>query len=422
MRRWVSAMSMMSRVSDDELILFEEHEAVAALIASARARSAQPVDAVEVRIFGWFVLFIGGVQIAMLTDGVAFGLLYKRCRWPHPRLLRFDSFDAMREGAIKMFSERGPFGGPDLYEPETRRMPVIQFRRCYSAPGSLFAHFGRGYEVCVFPVIRGAFGAVVVSPDGSFVIVGFGISENLCLHADWLARNFHEKERLNLDEGLFYVRIRGQPYRFTYRPLPGVLGGVKTSIGELFLFVSEDLDVVIVCEDADTKNVTVLEKAPFLALCGKELFPGEVSSLLAAPAKFGCEQIQEALGRVTSISAGVREGLLRQIPTASDNPGMETVRRLLWAFVAAHFAGQRERLVGTTEVIFQWFLDRGHLEKMPCDRARREALRWLHEKTGFATRPRDRSPIWTLHFSRLKAPSEEVIRKLDLKAPPRGSW
>lgn len=329
-------------------------------------------------------------------------------------MLRRGSVDELKAYALEILRAGGPHGGPDLYESNFRKMPVLSFQRQRAEDGARIGHFGRGYEARVFPVEGEDSGAVIVSPGGSFVIVGFGLLLDLGLHADWHGRNFHDEEDIILGYRPFHVRIAGVVHRLTHTPIHGLLGSVKSSLGELFLFVVGVNDLALVLEDADSKELTVIERGDARKLCGLELLPDEVPVPLIAPEKFSCEEVAAAIGRASSLAPVVRDGLCRQIADARKTTGTETVRRFTWALVIAHHEGQRSRIVGDTAEIFEWFVARGYLPALPGDRVRREALRWLREKTGLASRPRDRSPTWSIHFECLSTPNEEIVARLAL--------
>lgn len=86
---------------------------------------------------------------------------------------------------------------------------------------------------------------------------------------------------------------------------------------------------------------------------------------------------------------------------------MDMARRLIWAIAAAHALGQQDVVALETEALFGWLVARGVLSHVPCERVRRESLRWLEARTGLVSRSRKGGPIWRVHFDLLSKPTEE---------------
>lgn len=209
---------------------------------------------------------------------------------------------------------------------------------------------------------------MIVSPRGSFLFLGFGSPVNLGIRAYDAA--------LGLDFLLDDIPL-------DRRPIHVVAGGAPHHL------LARD----------DHERINGLVVHPERA----ELVP------LVAPRTHDREGVAAALARVPTLAPHLRDGLCRALDDTHQRVGMAMARRLIWAIVAAHARGHREVLALETEPLFQWFLDTDLLDAMPCERVRRESLRWIEARTGLVSRSRKGSPVWRVHFELLSRPTATFI-------------
>lgn len=234
----------------DALLRARWRSGLSVLIERARARSTRSSDLHWAEIEDGMKARVGADELVITrSDDGDHALLY---RWGRragkPRELgRGDAADLQRRAAAILGA--GPHGGPDVWDPRNRRLPLLEFAPP-GADGVFIASFGRGYEARIVPVDGEGHALVLVSPRGSFLFLGYGQPVNLAIRAydEALALDVLVDD-IPFDRRPFHVVHGGAPYRLTFTPLPGLAGWTETPAGQIYLFVVADDELALVLEE-----------------------------------------------------------------------------------------------------------------------------------------------------------------------------
>lgn len=389
----------------DALLRARWRSGLSELIERAQGRSTRFSDLHWLEIDDGMKASVGADELVITrSDDGDHALLY---RWGRragkPRELgRGDAADLQRR--VAGIIGAGPHGGPDVWDPRNRRLPLLEFAP--PAADSVFvASFGRGYEARIAPVDAGCHSLVLVSPRGSFLFLGFGRPINLAIRAydEALALDVLIDD-IPFDRRPFHVVHGGAPHRLTFTDLPGLAGWTETPAGKVFLFALADDELALILEETGGAR-HLLARDDHRRINGAAVDRNQPDLGSLAPRTFDRDGVAAALGRLSTLAPPIRDGLSRALDDTRARVGMDMARRLIWAIAAAHALGQRDLVALETEALFVWFVARGVLSHVPCERVRRESLRWLAARTGLVSRSRRGSPIWRVHFDLLSKPT-----------------
>lgn len=338
--------------------------------------------------------------------------------WPGrgSRILARGEAADLRRHLEDVLSAGGPYGGPQNDEPP----PADPARRRFLAmtywegPAEIDQAwticFGAGYEARVRP-IAGQHCLVIVSPRGSFILPRFGLHLSMACAVsfyqgadDAFDEDFHSSSRP------FQVRIRGVPHRLLHAPIPGLVGYATTEVGEVYLCLLGVNDSALVLV-ADGEPPRCLVRGGIAELNDWELRPGEAPAVqAAAPDSFDRDDVAAALGRLAALASPIREHLVALAQASMIADGTREVRRLLWAFGAAHEKGQHLDLCVDAETLWRRMFADAALTGLPGERTRRDALHWLAERSPLVVRARaGRRVLWRLRFGWLSKPTQECL-------------
>lgn len=335
------------------------------------------------------------------------------------RILARNEPAVLRRRLEEILRAGGPHGGPADDDPP----PEDPARRKYTAlmhwegPAELdraWTHcFGAGYEARIRP-IDGQHCLVVVSPCGTFTLQHFGLHLNMAGAANFYQRaddayeeDFHSSSRP------FHVRLRGVPLRLVHSPIPGLVGSVKTAVGQVYLCLIgvNDGALVLATEGAEPR---CLARGRIDGLNGCELCPGEPPAVVtAAPDSYGRDDVAAAIGKLTALTPPSQEHLIALARASMIADGTREVRRFLWALVVFHEKGQHLDLCLDAEILWRQVLAAGGLPGAPGERTRRDALHWLAERSPLFERVRTgRCVAWLVRFSWFGKPTSECLASM----------
>ena len=346
-------------------------------------------------------------------DGGSMALIYT---WPGrgSRIVARGDLGSLRARLAEIVRVGGPHGGAQVEDVEgcnerVSRIILTSWEGPAASDSAWTAWFGAGYEARVRP-IAGQHCLVVVSPRGSFILRHFGLHLGMASTArfyqgndDVFADDFHSSSRP------FHIRVRGVPQRLEHVPIPGLVGYVRTEVGEVYLCLIGVNDTALVLVDGQGARCLVRE-APTL-LDGWELCPKEVPKLsVVVPDWFDSDAVAAALGRMTLLPAPIQAYLIALARAAVQNNGTREVRRFIWSVAALLEQGQRENVLSDGEELWRRVTTISGTRELPCGRTQRDALRWILANSPILVQMREgRRVRWRLLFELMSAPTQEFL-------------
>lgn len=334
-----------------------------------------------------------------------------RILWPErgSRIIAHGPKEKLEEEALALLQAGGPHGGPAEEPRFNGRFPVLHFStRDELGDGTEVASYGAGFQAWLRPLPSGERCVHLVSPSGSFVLVGFERPTNAALLADHQARTFDPwGDTIPSGYRPFLVRQRGVPLRLIHTPIPGVLGRCTTDLGEL-VAVLLGVDDIALLRATDEGDVEVLARGPRHEIVGLELLPAEPPrrDLTPPPMRYG-EPTAASIEGMTSIAAPLRERFARALHDTSNEPGAQTCRAILWALCALHERGCRSDWRGTSKKLVETLNAERLLPNPPDERALRNAMKLLKAHVGFVVRVGN---VWLVRFDWLATPPDELLQ------------
>lgn len=376
-------------------------------------RWAQPV-VLRWEVHGQETMLIHPLHRAKIRpDGGSMALVYT---WPGrgSRTVARGDVGSLRARLAEIIRVGGPHGGAQVEDLEdcrerVSRIILTSWEGPAPSDSAWTAWFGAGYEARVRP-IAGQHCLVVVSPRGSFILQHFGLHLGMASAArfyqgndDVFAEDFHSSSQP------FHVRVRGVPHRLEHVPIPGLVGYVRTELGEVYLCLLGVNDTALVLVDGQGTRCLVRE-APTM-LDGWELCAKEGRELpVTVPDCFDSDAVAAALSHMTSLLAPILAHLIALVGAAVVDDGTREVRRFIWSVAALLDQGQRENMLSDGEELWRRVTAISGTRELPCGRTQRDALRWILENSPILVQTREgRRVRWRVLFELMSTPTQEFL-------------